>query len=930
MFCRAKMHNQRRRKKRHTHGMKTVEVTRGKSGYGFTISGQQPCILSCIVSGSPADRCGLKTGDYLLSVNNLSVAKASHDDVVRLIGSSSGTLTLVIAENFNDSDSSDDDYQARPKSKYPNRARLRQQGKNPMEATSSGVIGSGFGRVRTENGRSRHFTTGHNNKNAAIPTRSRALSPVVERFGRDPQDGALGSHPNILQRYQHHQMGPPSRGVENMDPLSVAVYPRRQKHVSAGGAIGGRPSASQGTKHTIITREMRMTKSQSNPEGFGSDLHTHPIRMPPAPEHQQQSSMTAQDLSNILYPSIKPHVAKGVAVELEDKECDDPTPPNIRIVVGYIGSVELPRDAHLPSSRLQSIRSAVRRLRVEHRIHTLVLMEVFIGGIRLKNNRGSFVALYAAEKVAFSGTCPDDKRFFGIVTLHGASCNEVGDIQDDFMTGSSCHVFMVDPELAVHSVHVQKAKGFGVQCSLDPETQLCLEFPHSASNVVQNIGKLYRDRNGGFYDADLEQQNGGLNPQHGPQGSESNSSNSDSGLGFGREDLNNDRVYVVDMPSANVSQANVGMASSSQDSSFNWTSEHSAFQALVDTSLYRSTGESDLSNLLPTVRYPGSGASDPSPNTSSNVNTSNSSNDVSGHSLTQNTLDRLNLRAMPDPRGLHQRCPLVDGLDKQNSADNLRRSMHRFLQTQTQQKHGIEHQSGSDADSLRSSESSQSGGVTVSVVNAKGKNTKSQGVTATGPVGGKDDVTEGNANNPNKLSPRVYQPPGVPGPRAVVDINRSLHTMPWQHSESTVVTDKPPVPDRRPMLPPKTYPSAKTPSRERPIVERPKSTPPFRCNMAAPPLATDEEYDSDPGSVMGTGLDEDWNGKIPDCPEETPDKRRLSDGVFIKKEVSKLPWWLSINSPCCGLFILMMLVANVFVFDDYFWRGGGHISMSFF
>lgn len=29
----------RRRKKRPVHGLKTVEVSRGKSGYGFTISG---------------------------------------------------------------------------------------------------------------------------------------------------------------------------------------------------------------------------------------------------------------------------------------------------------------------------------------------------------------------------------------------------------------------------------------------------------------------------------------------------------------------------------------------------------------------------------------------------------------------------------------------------------------------------------------------------------------------------------------------------------------------------------------------------------------------------------------------------------------------------------------------------------------------------
>ena len=68
------MYGPRRRKKRPMHCVKAVEVSRGKHGYGFTISGQEPCILSCIVTGSPAERAGLRTGDYLLSVNGKRVS----------------------------------------------------------------------------------------------------------------------------------------------------------------------------------------------------------------------------------------------------------------------------------------------------------------------------------------------------------------------------------------------------------------------------------------------------------------------------------------------------------------------------------------------------------------------------------------------------------------------------------------------------------------------------------------------------------------------------------------------------------------------------------------------------------------------------------------------------------------------------------------
>lgn len=75
---------------------KTVTVVRGKFGYGFTISGQNPCMLSCIVPGSPAHAAGLKAGDLLYFVNGLNVSQASHDDVVCMVGLSTGSLDLQV------------------------------------------------------------------------------------------------------------------------------------------------------------------------------------------------------------------------------------------------------------------------------------------------------------------------------------------------------------------------------------------------------------------------------------------------------------------------------------------------------------------------------------------------------------------------------------------------------------------------------------------------------------------------------------------------------------------------------------------------------------------------------------------------------------------------------------------------------------------
>ena len=101
----------RRTKKRPSYGMRTVELVRGHSGFGFTLSGQGPCILSNIVAESPAARAMLRSGDHVIAVNGRNVSKCGHDEVVKLIGSSTGLLKLQIAESYCSNSSSEDELQ---------------------------------------------------------------------------------------------------------------------------------------------------------------------------------------------------------------------------------------------------------------------------------------------------------------------------------------------------------------------------------------------------------------------------------------------------------------------------------------------------------------------------------------------------------------------------------------------------------------------------------------------------------------------------------------------------------------------------------------------------------------------------------------------------------------------------------------------------
>ena len=91
----------RRRKKRGGSGIKTVDVARGKFGFGFTLSGQNPCILSSVIEGSPAERVGLVSGNCLIAVNHQNVAKLAHSEVVKLISQCAGVLTVTVGDSNN-------------------------------------------------------------------------------------------------------------------------------------------------------------------------------------------------------------------------------------------------------------------------------------------------------------------------------------------------------------------------------------------------------------------------------------------------------------------------------------------------------------------------------------------------------------------------------------------------------------------------------------------------------------------------------------------------------------------------------------------------------------------------------------------------------------------------------------------------------------
>ena len=148
--------------------------------------------------------------------------------------------------------------------------------------------------------------------------------------------------------------------------------------------------------------------------------------------------------------------------------------------------------------------------------------------------------------MAFSAVCPDDRRFFGLVTMQAGDDGSLAQEEDGALR-TSCHVFMVDPDLFSHKIHQGIARRFGFECTADPDTNGCLEFPASSLPVLQFISVLYRDmgelmegvRARAFADGEADAQQ-----------NTSASSTSDSGVGNLSPEDRSSRALVLDLGAA--------------------------------------------------------------------------------------------------------------------------------------------------------------------------------------------------------------------------------------------------------------------------------------------------------------------------------------------------------------------------------------------
>ncbi|XP_037117625.1 regulator of G-protein signaling 12 [Syngnathus acus] len=201
---------------------------------------------------------------------------------------------------------------------------------------------------------------------------------------------------------------------------------------------------------------------------------------------------------------------------------------NMTLVVGYLSSTELILNtSQLEDDSLKAIRERIRQLGTEQDTHTLVMMKITFDCIRLCDDMGAVLAAFPTENLVLGAVCAEDPRFFCLVTtahiINGCA-------PQDTPLRASCHVFFIDPELGNHDEHIGIAGRFGFDCTPDPDTSGCLEFPQAPPDVLNFVTVLYSDMGDAVerlrakLDSEAQQQDK-ANVQKG-----SASSNGDSGI----------------------------------------------------------------------------------------------------------------------------------------------------------------------------------------------------------------------------------------------------------------------------------------------------------------------------------------------------------------------------------------------------------------
>ncbi|OAF65604.1 hypothetical protein A3Q56_06696 [Intoshia linei] len=425
----------------------TIRLDKNRHGYGLTITGERPCILSSIQQGSPADRAGLKVGDCLVSINDISVKNATHDKVVYMVGSSN-CLVLQVTRRLNVDIKNDlklkNNFIRKASKKYI-LPRSNTQILNPI-----GNLGEFTDMAKTEGLTNDNLKVFPFKRNLSVSSRRNRVM-YRENVKRENSRVNLATTKRLSQnkrnkiRYLDQQ-----RQVSGDTKISFKSGPIDKEHYSRNIFFVDRPVNFKNNEKTKEFLENRQNI---------------------------QKAHSSAPATNLL------HVYK--------------------VIVGYIGTTQLPMSSMF---RKFTIQDSVKRLDALKCNYTLMALLLSTQEIRFINSIGKYIAKYSLEDIAYIGRYELDTKFFGIITQNSNTNKyESKSLKSTFPSNNSthvdCHIFYTDRSLALnHEQHSIIAKKFAFKStkilqSDNKNSRLmdricCQEFTLESTPILVNVIKI--------------------------------------------------------------------------------------------------------------------------------------------------------------------------------------------------------------------------------------------------------------------------------------------------------------------------------------------------------------------------------------------------------------------------------------------------------
>ena len=553
--------------------VRKVELFRGPRGYGFTLSGQGPCVLSNIVQDGPAGLAGLRIGDLVLEANGRNVSMLGHDEVVKWIagsGHSGSSLTLQIGvpggktnsrfgANLNMSEGTN----IKPPP-FPSLALRNTSRHNKIVDSSSDddtLLSKGY-REKNSNKNKNSFPIPRDGQHQHVVSyKTSNLDEHKEFVVSDDERNALDKDSmkpspwnHLAETHSKERESNDALGLKNPKPTlkptqhanlntaSPSNFPfgfPKPIHIrghsedstltdgstwlpSPAAVASRRPKRHSPKKKAAKLSQEKYVPRPKHPSPRKPLFSTLPLQATHCQlgGGEELQLLTESEISSFLHPTLD-ELRKSLKLHRAQN------PPNIdlskvilKVVVGYLGTIEMPKQETNPSTddneqhstpsiSLQAIRNCIRRLRVEKKVHTTVLMCIFPQSVILLNHHGITLAEYPSTQITYCGMCTDDKRFLGLVTTRKLTDSELLESEEEEagandqarklkvdVFSSSCHVFMTETAKNADETELfRRAKAFQfeptkVQNPLD-DTKMFVEFPWNAEPIRQAIISVY-------------------------------------------------------------------------------------------------------------------------------------------------------------------------------------------------------------------------------------------------------------------------------------------------------------------------------------------------------------------------------------------------------------------------------------------------------